>query len=90
MLRFYGFSTDGGKVVRSDDFARKCQNWLTPNNHNFLRITRIIKCLMLFGYSKRARAFYDALLRVYHEHPSLIGEQTLGYWNRACGRWAGT
>jgi hypothetical protein len=90
MLGFYGFYIDNGKVVRMDHFAHKIRNWLTPSNHNFLRITRILKCLMLFSYSKKARAFYDALLQVYHEHPLVIGEQTLSYWHRACGAWAGT
>ena len=65
MLTFYGFRIEDGKVVRAGDFAEKSQNWLTPSNHNFLRITRMLKAMMMFGFAAGAKPFYNALHDVY-------------------------
>src|SRR3954462_11280759 len=47
MLDFYGFAVqerDGTLAVqRTAKFNSRADNWLTPGNHNFLRITRILK-----------------------------------------------
>src|SRR6266568_2096523 len=45
MLRFYGLRREGGEVVEAADFRERATNWLTPSNHNLLRITRILLCL---------------------------------------------
>src|SRR3954447_9399661 len=42
MLRFSGFRREGDRVVPAPDFEKKAANWLTPYNHNFLRLTRIL------------------------------------------------
>ena len=50
MLRFYGLDLrDGPTVTRTANFAARARNWLTPNNHNHLRITRILRCCWLLG-----------------------------------------
>src|SRR5207249_4524440 len=46
MLAFYGFALheDGSiEITRDRDFDRQSAGWLTPYNHNFLRLTRIMK-----------------------------------------------
>lgn len=87
MLEFYGFImvTNGGivKVVKSKKFVQKSHNWLTPRNHNFLRITRILKSLVLLGCGKHAAAFLQALERVYKNNPNIVGEESLDYWRNA-------
>ena len=84
VLRFYGFRiTDDGSVMRADDFVEKSDNWLTPSNHNYLRITRILKAMMMFGFEKNARDFLEALHQVYRENPELVGA-SWGFWQRAC------
>jgi hypothetical protein len=85
MLRFYGleYRPDSEDVVRREDFAHKAANWLHPYNHNYLRITRILKCLMALGLRKRAQAFYDCLRDIYQQLPERIGEETLAYWTEA-------
>jgi hypothetical protein len=79
MLRFYGLVRAGEQVVRGRDFAVKARNWLTPYNHNFLRITRILLCLKELGLGAWAGAFFRCLEEIHTEHPE-IGSETFGYW----------
>ena len=87
MLAFYGFETHRQDnmltVLRSEQYARQSINWLTQNNHNFLRITRILKSLRLLGKNEEAQAFLMALKAVYAEEKNTIGRTTLHYWTRA-------
>ncbi len=52
-------------------------------DHNYLRITRILKCLMTFGLEDEARAFYECLRRIYREDSDQIGDETFQYWTNA-------
>ena len=67
MLSFYGMrigklKSSGEIVVRlAPSFPVQSKNWLTKGNHNFLRITRIIKSLRLLGLEEEAQAFFGAL-----------------------------
>ena len=85
MLRFYGLEYDAktSSVVKSGDFPERSRNWIHPCNHNYLRITRILKCLTELGLSERARAFLDCLEAINADQPRQIGLETLGYWRRA-------
>ena len=84
MMKFYGFGiTEDGSIFRVADFAQKADNWLTPSNHNFLRITRILKAMMMFGFENNARGFLKALHQVYKENPMIVGA-SWGFWQRAC------
>lgn len=56
--------------------------WITPKNHNFLRLTRIIKCYVLFG-SFFAQSFYFLAKYYYQKFPSIIGEETWQFWQDA-------
>lgn len=56
--------------------------WITRRNHNFLRITRIIKCYRLFG-EPVAKNFYDLAMGYYAKFPDVIGEETVKFWNEA-------
>jgi hypothetical protein len=85
MLRFYGLDYDeaAGKVRRRPDFAERAANWVGPYNHNYLRITRILKCLVALRLPGHARAFLDALEEIYAERGPAIGPETLTYWRAA-------
>lgn len=88
MLEFYGLEivvVEGrGPVIEvSEFFPEKMNNWLTPNNHNFLRITRILKCLNLLGLRKEAILFQDFLKELYKEYKKIIGPATFQFWCRA-------
>jgi hypothetical protein len=87
MARFYGLEiveNDGGVVVgRSRDFDARRKNWLTPGNHNFLRLTRILKSLATLGHEALSRAWLGALTAVYDDYSGIIGARTFDYWRGA-------
>ncbi|HYV36424.1 MAG TPA: opioid growth factor receptor-related protein [Gemmataceae bacterium] len=83
MLDFYGFTLDrvGKSVTPAAHFHERADNWLFPNDHNHLRITRILKCLTLCGLGDYATAFHAALLHV--STPTNVTTATLRFWNDA-------
>ncbi len=88
MLAFYGFTlfyTSGSPSVRqSEDWVERSSRWLDPYNHNYLRITRILKSLCAAGMSASAKAFYDALRAVYEHGPAgRIPARTFKFWSEA-------
>lgn len=56
--------------------------WDEPN-HNWLRITRIIRSLLLLGLNDEAQALYDRLHAMYDSRRYPIGADTLQYWTEA-------
>jgi hypothetical protein len=85
MLRFYGLRVDEqtGEVVEAENFAERAPEWLFPEDHNHLRITRILKCLTLCGMGERATAFLRRLLVV--ADPSRVQADAVRYWRDAVG-----
>ncbi len=86
MLAFYGFELENEtppQIRRSANFAARSANWLSPNNHNHLRITRILRALRLLGLEAHSQAFFGALTAVYKENPSRITATTYDFWQRA-------
>ena len=77
------------KVTRTRYFAAKATVWLSPGNHNHLRITRILRCLSLLGLEAEARAFFECLSEIYENEQSqprpAISTETILYWRRAVG-----
>ena len=64
----------------NDDFDAYAREWITSRNHNFLRLTRILKCLRTVGLHPYARALFTALTDVYRRYAATIGESTYSYW----------
>jgi len=67
MMDFYGLDVRSGEQVtvnRTSNFAAKATVWLSPGNHNHLRITRILRCLSLLGLEAEAKAFFDCLSEI--------------------------
>jgi len=89
MLRFYGLEISGEpgslEIHRSDTFEARSHVWLTPFNHNFLRITRILRCLSLLGGEEHARALLNCLEGIYREYHTIIGQETFQYWRAGVG-----
>ncbi len=86
MLAFYGFeltSEPPPQICRASNFATRSANWLSPNNHNHLRITRILRALRLLGLEAHTQAFFAALDAVYKEMPSKITATSHAFWQRA-------
>jgi hypothetical protein len=88
MMRFYGFGIQHGPfgITNARNFKERSMNWLSPGNHNHLRITRILKCLRLLGLEPEARAFFKQLAFIYRlqaKENDLITKQTFAYWQSA-------
>jgi hypothetical protein len=70
MMSFYGLDARSGEqiaVTRTPNFAAKAKVWLSPANHNHLRITRILRCLSVLGLDAEAKAFFDCLSKIYED-----------------------
>ena len=88
MLRFYGLdldtATEEPAVIRAGRWEQRKRNWLSPGNHNYLRITRILTSLRILGAPEPARAFFAALDEIYHsEDGRYIGTRTYSFWKSA-------
>jgi len=73
MMKFYGLQARSAEqitVTRAPNFTVKATVWLSPGNHNHLRITRILRCLSLLGLEAEARAFFDCLSEIYEDELS--------------------
>lgn len=91
MLKFYGLQLQEikpGKVRinRSETYPNRQSEWVLRSNHNFLRITRILKCLKALGLEGEAIAFYDCLQQIYHDSREQIGSETFRHWTNAVKR----
>ena len=83
MLDFYGLRREGDRIIRAEDFARCAANWLSPHNHNFLRLTRILISVGTLGLPQWARALFACLNKLYEQNRSVIGKTTFVYWQDA-------
>jgi len=84
ILGFLGLTlAAGGKVVEGANFSARIPDvWAFPN-HNWLRITRILRCLTLLGMSAQAQALFDRLGAFYHGRRFPIPANTFRYWTEA-------
>jgi len=62
MLSFYGLAWAGDAIVRGSTFVKRSM-WLTPGNHNHLRLTRILISLRVLGEEEAAQALFRCLIR---------------------------
>ena len=89
MLQFYGLElVEGGghvEVVTGANFDERGELWLTSGNHNFLRISRLLRSLSLLGCDAHALAFLKCLEEIYADEALTIGHTTMEYWRRAVG-----
>jgi hypothetical protein len=86
ILTFLGLSlSDKGEVVEGQNFtARVPDAWASPN-HNWLRITRILRSLTLLGMEGQAQALYERLDAIYRSRKFPIPANTFSYWTEVVG-----
>jgi hypothetical protein len=85
MLRFYGLRWLDGRVeINRQAFPARARVWLTPGNHNHLRLTRILECLSTLGLRTEALALQRCLIDDVAAGPGKhrITAQTLDFWLR--------
>ena len=90
MLEFYGLELDDDAeeltIARSaDKFARRRSIWMTPGNHNYRRITRMLSSLQILGCPQYAVALLDCLSLCYRDCGEQIGSSPMEHWRRALG-----
>lgn len=87
MLAFYGLGSEDGKVIRGEQFQQKAENWLSPGNHNHLRLSRILRSLTVLGLKGDAGSLYNCLRSIYEEEMvkarTGILPRTFEFWTRA-------
>ena len=87
MLRFYGLeearSGDALHVVRTGRFPERARVWLSPGNHNHLRLTRIMTSLGELGLATQARAVWECLSQIAADFPDRVTPASLEYWRAA-------
>jgi hypothetical protein len=80
-LNFLGLEMDhDGQVVRHEQFDLRIGVWNHPN-HNWLRITRILKSLRLLGFDAEAKAMWKCLRELHEE--GFVSENSFRYWSEA-------
>jgi Opioid growth factor receptor (OGFr) conserved region len=87
MLTFYGLQMDETTkvITRAPNFNVRAAAWLTPNNHNFLRMTRMIRSMRDLGLADYAKAFFTILQDIRrNEGQGIISVVTFIHWQGAC------
>lgn len=69
--------------ARMRRFYEDSSHWVTPGNHNHLRITRILRSLRLIGLDAEATEFFAWLETVYKAEPQGITGRSFDFWRRA-------
>jgi hypothetical protein len=84
-LLFLGLTEVEGRVADGPNLgARTPDAWAVPN-HNWLRVSRVLRSLSLLGLGQEARALYGWLHDAYHRHRFPIPADTFRYWTEAAG-----
>jgi hypothetical protein len=64
-------------------FYRETDAWLARDDHNHLRITRILHALRLLRGDAAAQDFYDRVMTLHAANGSPINPRNLRYWTDA-------
>jgi len=84
MLRFYGLRQEASDVInRSEEWNQRSQNWAFRQNHNDLRITRILKSLCLLDYRAHAEALLAVVEEIIKEERDQSDQVPLRFWREA-------
>jgi hypothetical protein len=84
-LAFLGLAVaDDGRVIRTTNFNQRLAVWKYLN-HNWLRITRVLKSLRLLGFENEASALW-LCLKDLHEKDGFVSEDSFAYWRDAAER----
>lgn len=84
MMQFYGllYDKENKTLSYANHFQERAKVWITPGNHNFLRLTRILTCLRQFGLHDEAQALFNQLTEIKDRYP-VISQQTYTFWQNA-------
>lgn len=82
---FYGYSFSSGSadVSPTDEWRDRADNWLTDGNHNFMRMTWMLRSMMLLGRQELTRSAQECLVAAARVDPTMISKRTLAFWEMA-------
>jgi len=85
-IKFNKLATEN--IVKSSkwflSFLARNSHWKRKHDHNYLRVTRIIKSLRLLVSDQEANKFYESFMQLIDENLiSRINSTTLHYWENA-------
>lgn len=84
MLRFYGLALANGQVEKGLNWPDRKSNWFIAPTHNSLRITRILKSLVLVGLRQEAVALHACLASLCSSVPDCgIPVESQVFWRQA-------
>jgi hypothetical protein len=84
ILSFLGFAqAPDGRVVEGENFAARAPDVWSAPNHNFLRISRILRSLALLGLQEEAQALYERLQEMFNRRKYPIPADSFRYWTAA-------
>ena len=69
-------------AIGSYEDVDKQRKWCKEGNHNLLRITRIIRCLRIFGLESEAQNFYKKVTKA-SDRFLMDNNPTFIYWEKA-------
>ncbi len=82
MLRYFGLKALGSPIhtiVKDKTFSQCRGHWLTPGNHNFDRISRMLNSMTTLGLENEAKVFLDFLRELNKTEARNIGS-SMGHW----------
>lgn len=69
------------EIVKAGNFERRFLTcWRGPQNHNWRRMSRVLRSLRLVGMNAELRALTTFLQDFIIEHPGMVDENTISYW----------
>jgi hypothetical protein len=82
MLEFYGFEIIPSTYQIKDNNLFM-PHWISLGNHNFLRLTRILKAMKIFKFDDLAASLMGVLEKIHKTYPNQISAITFGFWKEA-------
>src|SRR5262245_14413087 len=84
ILTFLGLAEKADHTIaEGPEFAARLADVWTAPNHNWLRITPILRSLTLLGLDSKAMALYACLNGLYQSRRFPISDTTFRYWSAA-------
>ena len=84
MLRFYGLHVSAEAVTKGPNWLDRKSNWFTEPTHNSLRITRILKSLVLVGLEAEAVRLHACLVKLSATEPDCgVPKESFAFWQQA-------
>ena len=78
-LKFLGLEHKDDKVVKAENYDERM--FIYPN-HNWFRISRVLKCMKILGHYKYSLTFFECLEKM-HTIEQNVTENTFEHWKEA-------